>query len=68
MKKKPGPDYEIKTPVPSHPDRCFVCQSGIPEGVSYKEHINSEGHRISIERDPLYEEIDNLLDELDLNL
>ena len=44
LKKKPGENgfYEIKTPIPAHPDRCFVCQCNIPEGVDYKGHISSE--------------------------
>lgn len=67
QKKKPGENglYEIKTPIPTHPDRCFVCQSSIPEDVEYREHIRSEGHRRSIEQDSLYMQIDSLIQELD---
>jgi hypothetical protein len=68
-KKKPNENgqYEIKTPIPSHPDRCFVCQAAIPEGVEYKEHLVSEQHRASIENDKLYGMIDEVLAELSLN-
>lgn len=64
-KKKPeNGRYEIKTPIPSHPDRCFVCQSAIPEDVTYKQHIASPSHLALVNRDPLYLEIDSLIDEM----
>lgn len=67
-KKKPNENgqYEIKTPIPSHPDRCFVCQISIPEGVDYKEHLVSEQHRKCIENDKLYGMIDDVIAELSL--
>ena len=68
LSQKKAPDefgrYEIKTPIPSHPDRCFVCQGPIPPGVDYKEHLRSVEHLNYVERDPLYREIDDILDEL----
>lgn len=43
LKKKPENGvYEIKTPIPSHPDRCFICQCNIPESVGYKEHLKTD--------------------------
>ncbi len=39
-KKKPeNGRYEIKTPIPSNPDRCFVCNINIPPEEEYREHL-----------------------------
>lgn len=69
-KKKPGPDgkYEIKTPIPSNPDRCFVCSTSIPSEVGYKEHLKTEQHLVNVESNSLYQEIDKIIDDLNLEL
>jgi hypothetical protein len=39
-KKKPeNGKYEIKTPIPSNPDRCFVCNCNIPPEEDYRQHL-----------------------------
>lgn len=40
LEKKRPEWYDIKTPIPAHPKRCFVCEDEI-EG-DYKEHLKSE--------------------------
>jgi hypothetical protein len=35
--------------------------------VEYKEHIRSEQHLTSVNNDPIYHMIDNIIDELNLD-
>ena len=69
-KKKPDADgkYEIKTPIPSNQDRCFVCSSTISAEVGYKEHLQTSQHLSHVENNPLYLEIDKVIDELNLEV
>ncbi|CDW87964.1 UNKNOWN [Stylonychia lemnae] len=66
LKKKKLDLYDIKTPIPANPNRCFVCEDQINDG--YKEHLKSESHLMCIRNQPLYNEIDNLIDQMNEEL
>jgi DNA-directed RNA polymerase subunit N (RpoN/RPB10) len=68
LKTKKSKDQEIKTPIPSNPDRCFVCNSVISPEEGYREHLKSEEHKRHIEVNCLYQEIDNVINELNLEI
>lgn len=58
-KKKPeNGRYEIKTPIPSNPDRCFVCNVSIPPEEEYLAHLVTEQHQKIIESNTMYNDID----------
>jgi hypothetical protein len=52
--KKGASEKEIKTPIPSNPDRCFVCNTVISPEEGYREHLKSEEHKKHIENNCLY--------------
>jgi hypothetical protein len=62
--KKKDPAEVIKTPIPSNPDRCFVCQATINE--DYREHVRGDQHRRMVETNDMYSDIDGLLAELNV--
>jgi ribosomal protein S10 len=68
LKTKKSKDKEIKTPIPSNPDRCFVCNSAISAEEGYREHLRSDEHKRHIEINCLYQEIDNVINELNLEI
>lgn len=68
LRTKKAKEVMIKSPVPSNPDRCFVCNCIIPPEEEYKAHLLSEEHKNHIEVNCLYLEIDNVINGLQLDI
>ena len=57
---------QLETPLPGDKHTfCGVCSMNY---THYKQHILSNTHRASVQTDPLYFDIDLLIDELDFKL
>ena len=67
LRTKKAKEAFIKSPVPSNPDRCFVCNCILPPDQPYKAHLESEEHRGHIEVNYLYQEIDKFINEMQLD-
>ena len=67
LRTKKAKEAFIKSPVPSNPDRCFVCNCILPADQPYKAHLESEEHRGHIEVNYLYQEIDKVINEMQID-
>ena len=60
LEQKPAETYDIKTPEPNNKHTyCQVCGENFQ---NYKGHVTSDSHRSTVQKDKLYNEIDNLID------